>query len=73
MGSDVGFLEPAKRRVENLPGRNLPNLVGKANGFADLPIAEASLPRFWNMILHAGHTVAPHCGAKRHQFPFDSA
>jgi hypothetical protein len=40
MGSHMGFWEHAKGRGENLPGRNLPNLVGKAYGFVDLPIAE---------------------------------
>jgi hypothetical protein len=69
----MGFREHTKGRGENLPGRNLPNLVGKAYGLVDLPIAETSLSRFRYMVLDAGYAVATQCGAKRHEFPFGTA
>jgi hypothetical protein len=73
MGSRMGFRQHAKGRGENLPGRNLPNLVGNAYGLVDLPIAQASLSRFRDMVLDAGYAVATQCRAKRHELPFGTA
>ena len=50
MGSHMGFGEHAEGRGENFPGRNLPNLVGYAYGLVDLPIAQARLSRFRDMV-----------------------
>jgi hypothetical protein len=60
MGShiDIGLRDQVKGCRENVSGRNLPNLVGKAYGLVDLAIADTSLSRFRNMVLDAGHAVA---------------
>lgn len=55
--------------VQNLPRGHPPSVVGKAYGFTDLVVAEASLPRLRYEPLYARYAVAAHRGTERHESP----
>jgi hypothetical protein len=56
--------------VENLAGRDTPDIVGQFDGSGDFSVSKTDLAGLFDVILDAGYAIARQCGAQGDEFMF---